>query len=85
MSRLAIFALAFTLVASTAQAADCGGELDSLAKAVSSHLTMPPEQKAAMLRMATSGYDHCMAGDTTHAGATRDRIMQQVKEHLGGR
>ena len=85
MSRLPIFALAFTLVASTAQAADCGGELDSLAKAISGHLTMSPEKKAAMLRMATSGYDHCMAGDTKHSGATRDMIMLQIKEHLGGR
>lgn len=84
MRRFAICTAFFVLtLVPGAQAADCGGEFDSLAKAVSGHLTMSPEKKVSMMRMATKGYDHCMAGNTKDSGNIRDVIMQQIKESLG--
>ena len=88
-SRIAVCAaLALTLLTPaltpSAQAADCGAVLDELTKAVSGHVTMSPEKKASMLRMAMSGYDHCMAGDTKSSGNIRDMLMAQLKEQLGG-
>jgi hypothetical protein len=84
MSKFAICAAFLVLtLASAAQAADCGGEFDALAKAVSGHLTMAPEKKVSMMRMATKGYDHCMAGNTKDSGNIRDVIMMQIKESLG--
>jgi hypothetical protein len=77
--------ISLTLAGSSAQAADCGAVLDELTRAVSGNLTMSGDKKAAMLRMATSGYDHCMSGDTKHSGNVRDMIMTQIKESLGGR
>jgi hypothetical protein len=77
--------LLLATVSSSAQAADCGAVLDELTKAVSGNLTMSGDRKAAMLRMASSGYDHCMAGDTKYSGNVRDMLMQQIKESLGGR
>ena len=86
MSRIAVCALiALTTLAPAAKAADCGAVLDELTKAVSGHLTMSSEKKAAMLRMATSGYDHCMSGNTKYSGEIRDMLMTQIKESLGGR
>ena len=86
MIRLAVCAvLAFTTLAPAAHAADCGAVLDELTKAVSGHVTMSSERKAAMFRMASMGYDHCMAGDTKHSGEIRDMLMAQIKETLGGR
>ena len=66
-------------------AADCGALVDELMKAISGHLTMPAEKKASMLRMTTSSYDHCMAGDTKRSGEIRDLVMTQLRESLGGR
>ena len=86
MKKLALIAaLAFTAFAPAANAAECGAVLDELTKAVSGNLTMSPERKASMLRMAMSGYDHCMAGDTKSSGNIRDMLMTQIKESLGGR
>lgn len=86
MKRLVLCAaFALTVFAPAANAASCGEEMDALMKAISGHLTMSPEKKAALLRMTSSGYDHCMAGDTKHSGDIRDMVMTQIKEHLGGR
>jgi hypothetical protein len=76
--------IATAALAPAAQAAECGVVLDELAKAISGHLTMAPEKKASMLRVAMSGYDSCMAGDSTSSAATRDMIMKQIKASLGG-
>ena len=89
MPRIAVcaaLALTFLTPALTtaSQAADCGKVLDDLTKAVSGHLTMSPEKKASMLRMAMSGYDHCMAGDTKHSGDIRELLMKQFRESRGG-
>lgn len=88
MSKLVpTLAVALTLFTSSvsAQAASCGADLDELTRAVSGHVTMSSEKKASMLRMAMSGYDYCMAGDTKHSGNVRDMIMAQIKASLGGR
>lgn len=71
--------------APSVQAADCGVVLDDLSKAISGKLNMSSEQKAAMMRMATLSYDHCVMGDTKNAGEIREMIMAQIREHLGGR
>ncbi len=84
--RLAILAAAaLGLATQSAQAAQCGVVLDELAKAISGHLTMAPDMKASMLRMAVHSYDSCMVGDAKSSDATRDTIMRQIKESLGGR
>ncbi len=86
MKRLALSAaLALAVLAPAAHAADCGPVFDELTKVITGHLTMSPEKKASMMRMAMSSYDHCMAGDTKHSGEIRDMLMSQLKESLGGR
>ncbi len=71
--------------ASSAKAMDCGAVIDELTKAISGHLTMSPERKAAMLRMTMSAYDRCMSGDKTSAEQTRAMLMEQLRQSLGGR
>jgi hypothetical protein len=65
--------------------AGCEEELDALSKAISGPVTMAAGHRAAMMRMALSGYDHCMAGDAKSFAATRDQIMEQIRTSLGGR
>ena len=45
---------------------------------------MAAGHRAAMMRMAVSGYDHCMAGDPKSFASTRDMIMEQIRNSLGG-
>jgi hypothetical protein len=86
MTRTGLFAaVALSLASHSAQAAPCGVVLDDLAKAISGHLTMSPDMKASMMRMAVHSYDSCMVGDAKSSDATRDLIMRQIKEGLGGR
>jgi hypothetical protein len=68
-----------------ANAKNCGVVLDELATAISGHLTMASEKKAAMLRMATKGYDACMSGDVSSSDETRDMVMRAIRESLGQR
>jgi len=77
--------LAATAFSVSAEAAECGKVIDELSQAISGNLSMSSEKKAAMMRMASMSYDHCMMGDSRHAGEIRDMIMQQIKESLGGR
>jgi hypothetical protein len=77
--------IALVLVSTPASAMDCGAVFDELSKAVSGPVLMSAEKKAAMMRMAISGYDHCMAGDDKRAGDTRQMIMDQIKATLGGK
>jgi len=79
------------LVAGTALAlltapagAGCEQEFDALSKAISGPVTMEAGHRAAMMRMALSGYDHCMSGDPKTFAATRDQIMEQIRKTLGG-
>ncbi len=78
-------AVLFAVSAPAVQAADCGVVLDELSKAISGNLNMSSEKKAAMMRMASTSYDYCMAGDTKGAGNIRDMLMSQIRESLGGR
>jgi len=75
---------AICLNAGAANAMNCGVVFDELHKAISGHLTMVPEKRVALARMAMSSYDHCMAGDATSAKATRAMIMSQIAKGLGG-
>jgi len=83
------FALLFVMTLASfsppTQAADCGKVVDELMKAISGHVTASADKKASMLRMTTSSYDYCMAGDTKRSGEIRDIVMNQLREHLGGR
>jgi hypothetical protein len=63
--------------------AGCEEEFDALAKAVSGPVTMAAGHRAAMMRMAVSGYDHCMAGDPKSFEGIRDQIMAHIRESLG--
>jgi len=76
---------AATLAPSGARAMNCGAAFDELTRAISGHLTMSTDRKAAMLRMAMSAYDSCSVGDEKSAAATRDMLMEQLKRTLGGR
>jgi hypothetical protein len=64
--------------------AGCEEELDALSKAISGPVTMAAGHRAAMMRMALSGYDHCMSGDPKTFASTRDMIMEQIRNSLGG-
>jgi hypothetical protein len=84
MKKLALCAaLAWTAFAPAAQAATCGAVIDDLTKAISGHLTMSPDMRASMMRMAQHSYDQCMIGNSKDSQATRDMIMTSIKSHLG--
>ena len=38
-----------------------------------------------MMRMAVSGYDQCMAGDTKSSEGIRDQVMEGIRKSLGGK
>jgi hypothetical protein len=65
--------------------ADCEKEFDALAKAISGPVTMDSGHRAAMMRMAVSSYDSCMAGDSKGSASTRAMIMDQISKSLGGK
>lgn len=82
-SALMLAVLPAILTVTPANAMNCGAVLDEITKAISGHLTMSPEKKAAMLRAAMNGYDNCSAGDTQSAAQTREMLMTQLKQNLG--
>ena len=84
LRKLLVTGFAMAVMAGPAFAA-CEEEFDALTKAISDPVTMAAGHRAAMMRMAVSGYDHCMAGDAKSFAGIRDQIMQQIKETLGGR
>jgi hypothetical protein len=77
----------FTLVAlaGPATAANCEQDFDAITKAISGPLTMEGGHRAAMMRMALSGYDHCMSGDSKSSANIQDTLMRQLRENLGGK
>ena len=75
--------VALTVLAGPAFAG-CEEEFDALTKAISGPVTMAAGHRAAMMRMALSGYDHCMSGDATSSAGIRDMIMEQIHKTLGG-
>lgn len=80
---LALTALAATFaMAQPAAAMDCGAMHDQYASAITKMSHVSAEKRAAMHRMALSGYDHCMAGDTFSA----QRFFEMLaKESRGGK
>jgi hypothetical protein len=77
---------AFALLALTGTAsANCDQDLDAITKAISGPVTMESGHRAAMMRLALSGYDHCMSGDSKSSAGIRDMLMQQLRENLGGK
>jgi hypothetical protein len=83
LSRLLVAGIAVAVMAGPALAG-CEEEFDALTKAISGPVTMAAGHRAAMMRMAVSGYDHCMAGDSKSFVGIRDQIMAQIHESLGG-
>lgn len=78
----AVFA-AVAALATPAAAANCEGEFGTLAKAISAPTTMDPGHRAAMMRLALSGYDACLSGDSKNAGDIQAMLMKQLRENLG--
>ena len=74
---------AFTFATAAPVFAGCEEEIDALSKAISGPVTMAAGHRAAMMRMAVQGYDHCMAGDTKSSEGIRDQIMAQIRANLG--
>jgi hypothetical protein len=75
--------IALTVLAGPALAG-CEEDFDALTKAISGPVTMAAGHRAAMMRMALSGYDHCMSGDAKSFAGIRDQIMEQIHKTLGG-
>lgn len=64
----ACLAVSAALVSTSTRAAmDCGSTLDKASTAISGMSTANAERRAALRRMAMTGYDHCMAGDVSAA------------------
>jgi hypothetical protein len=82
VTKALIAGIAFTMLAVPAYAG-CEEDFDALAKAVSGPVTMAAGHRAAMMRMAVSGYDHCMSGDAKSFAGIRDMIMAQIRADLG--
>jgi hypothetical protein len=81
---LAGAALAVAILAGPASA-KCDDDFDALSKAISGPVTMDSGHRAAMMRMALSGYDSCMAGDPKNLAGVSDMLMKQLRENLGGK
>jgi hypothetical protein len=84
LSKLLGAGIVLTLLATPAFAG-CEEDFDALSKAISGPVTMAAGHRAAMMRMALSGYDHCMSGDPKSFAGIRDQIMDQIRNSLGGR
>ena len=82
LRKLLVAGVTFIMLAVPASAG-CEEDFDALAKAVSGPVTMPFGHRAAMMRLAVSGYDHCMAGDSKSFEGIRDQIMAHIRESLG--
>jgi hypothetical protein len=77
MSKTLAVALATLVVCVTPAAAamDCGKMLDTHTAEISKMEKVSSEKRAALTRMAISGYDSCMAGDTFSAEKFFKMIM----------
>ncbi len=83
LKQMLVAGVAFTMLTAPALSG-CKEEFDALSKAISGPVTMEAGHRAAMMRMAVSGYDHCMAGDAKSLAGIRDQIMEQIRKTLGG-
>jgi hypothetical protein len=69
---------AIPFVAAPAFAMDCGNMLDQSSEHISKMTKASAEKRAALRRMAMTGYDHCMAGDTLNA----ERYWKMIQNSL---
>lgn len=83
--RLAVISAVALLGLAGPAFADCEKEFDALSKAISGPVTMESGHRSAMMRMALHGYDNCMAGDAKSFDTTREMIMRQISQSLGGK
>lgn len=84
ISKQFVAGIAFILMSAAPAFASCEEEFDALSKAISGPVTMTAGHRAAMMRMAVSGYDTCMAGDSKSFDNIRDHVMAQIRQSLGG-
>lgn len=75
--------VALALLSGPASAAGCEREFDDISKAISGRLNMSDGHRAAMMRLALTGYDHCMSGDRSSAASIRKTLMKQLRQSLG--
>jgi hypothetical protein len=76
-----MFAAALLTCATPAAAAmDCGKMLDSHTAEINKMTKAAPEKRAALTRMAVSGYDSCMAGDMFSA----EKFFKMIMDNAGG-
>lgn len=75
--------IAFVLLSAAPAYAGCEDEFDALSKAISGPVTMGAGHRAAMMRLAVLGYDHCMAGDSKSFDDIRGQIMGGIRQGLG--
>jgi len=66
------------LAVGPALAMDCGNMLDQSSERISKMSKASAEKRAALRRMAMTGYDHCMAGDTLNA----EKYWKMIQESL---
>lgn len=71
---------AAVLAASPAFAADCGSELDRHVGMIMKMTKASGDKRAALHRMAISGYDYCMAGDALNGKKLFDMIANQATQ-----
>ncbi len=65
---------AFVLAMPASAAMDCSAGLDKHMGMVMKMTQASSEKRAALHRMALSGYDHCVAGDEVNAKAFWDMV-----------
>ena len=65
-------------VSPAAAAMDCSKMLNSHTAEIAKMETASPEKRAALTRMALSGYDSCMAGDMFNAEKFFKMIMDNA-------
>lgn len=67
MKRTFLALVATVILAAPASAMDCGKMLDQARSEISKMSKATAEKRAALTRMAVSGYDSCLAGDMLNA------------------
>ena len=71
---LAAVTAAVVLAQPAYAAMDCGGSMDKSVSSIMKMTAASAEKRAALHRMALSGYDHCMAGDEINAKSFWDMV-----------
>ena len=77
-SLLAAVGIMAACITPAAAAMDCGKMLDTHTAAITKMAKASPEKRAALTRMALSGYDSCMVGDMFSAEKFFKMIMENA-------